>query len=97
MAESFDIRQEPHAGKRRYVTVVDGHEAEMTYLDRGPGTIEIDHTLVPPELKGMGVGQALVQRAVEDARKGGYKIIATCPFAKGQIDKHKEWQDVLAR
>lgn len=97
MAEVFDIRQEPHDGKRRYVTMVDGHEAEMTYLTPEPKKIVIDHTLVPPELKGRGVGQALVLRAVEDARKGGYKIAATCPFAKAQIEKHQEWQDVLAR
>ncbi len=97
MAENFVIKQEPHAGKMRYVTVVDGHESEMTYLTPDAKKIVIDHTVVPSELKGRGVGQALVLRAVEDARKGGYKIAPTCPFAKAQLEKHKEWQDVLAR
>jgi predicted GNAT family acetyltransferase len=97
MAENFVIRQERHAGKMRYVTVVDGHESEMTYLAPSPAKIVIEHTLVAPELKGRGVGQALLLRAIEDARKGGYKIEPTCPFAKAQIEKHKEWQDVLAR
>jgi len=94
---AFDIGQEPHEGKRRYVTIVDGYEAEMTYLTPEPNKIVIDHTFVPPELKGRGPGQALVLRAIEDARKGGYKVAATCPFASAQIDKHPEWQDVLAR
>lgn len=97
MAENFSIKQESHGGKMRYVTVVDGHESEMTYLTPSPKKIVIDHTLVAPELKGRGVGQALLLRAIEDARKGGYKIEPTCPFAKAQIEKHKEWQDVLAR
>ena len=39
---------------------------------------------------------ALVKRAVEDARRDGIKIIPLCPFAKAQIEKHPEWQDVLA-
>jgi predicted GNAT family acetyltransferase len=26
----------------------------------------------------------------------GVKIIPLCPFAKAQIGKHPEWQDVLA-
>ena len=51
---------------------------------------------MPKELAGLGVGVALVKRGVEDARKNGIRIIPLCPFAKAQIGKHKEWQDVLA-
>ncbi|WOR14694.1 GNAT family N-acetyltransferase [Hyphomonas sp. FCG-A18] len=80
----------------RYVTTVNGHEAEMTYSRAGSTRIIIDHTGVPRELGGMGVGKALVLRAVEDARKDGIKIIPLCPFAKAQIEKNKDWQDVLA-
>ena len=80
----------------RYVTVVNGHEAEMTFSKAGTSRIIIDHTGVPKELGGMGVGVELVKRAVEDARKNGVKIIPLCPFAKAQIQKHPEWQDVLA-
>jgi uncharacterized protein len=80
----------------RCVAVVDGHEAEMTFSKAGTSRIIIDHTGVPKELGGMGVGVALVKRAVEDARKNGVKIIPLCPFAKAQINKHPEWQDVLA-
>ena len=68
----------------------------MTYSKAGTSRIIIDHTGVPKALGGRGVGVALVQRAVEDARAAGLKIIPLCPFAKAQIEKHKEWQDVLA-
>ncbi|KCZ49804.1 MULTISPECIES: GNAT family N-acetyltransferase [unclassified Hyphomonas] len=94
--EAFDIRKEDGKTGGRYVTVVDGHEAEMTYSKAGTSRIIIDHTGVPKALGGRGVGVALVQRAVEDARAAGLKIIPLCPFAKAQIEKHKEWQDVLA-
>jgi predicted GNAT family acetyltransferase len=94
--ESFDIRKEDGETGGRYVTVVDGHEAEMTYSKAGISRIIIHHTGVPKALGGRGVGVALVQRAVEDARAAGLKIIPLCPFAKAQIEKHKEWQDVLA-
>ena len=94
--ESFDIRKEDGETGGRYVTVVDGHEAEMTYSKAGASRIIIDHTGVPKALGGRGVGVALVQRAVEDARAAGLKIIPLCPFAKVQIEKHKEWQDILA-
>ena len=80
----------------RYIARIDGIEAEMTYSRASPHLIIIDHTGVPKALGGMGVGVALVKRAVEDARRDGIKIIPLCPFAKAQIRKHAEWQDVLA-
>lgn len=92
----INIDREENETGGRYFAVVDGHEAEMTYSKAGASRIIIDHTGVPRELGGMGVGQALVLRAVEDARREGRKIIPLCPFAKAQIEKHKEWQDVLA-
>ena len=80
----------------RYLTTIDGHTAEMTYSRAGTSRIIIDHTGVPDALRGKGAGQALVKRAVEDAREAGVKIIPLCPFAKAQIEKHPERQEVLA-
>ncbi len=95
MSDRIEITLEEGETKGRYVTVVDGHEAEMTYSRLGGTTIIIDHTGVPDALRGLGVGQALVQRGVEDARAKGLKIVPLCPFAKAQINRHPEWQDVL--
>lgn len=92
---AFEIRREETPGGGRYHAVVSGHTAEMTYSRAGDAIIIIDHTYVPSALSGQGVGQALVKRAVEDARADGRKIVALCPFAKAQIGKHPEWQDVL--
>ncbi len=95
MDEKIEITLEESDTKGRYSAIVDGHEAEMTYSRAGDTIIIIDHTAVPDALRGRGVGQALVQRGVEDARAKGLKIVPLCPFAKAQINKHPEWQDVL--
>ena len=93
-----DIRREERGSSGgRWVVVVDGHEAEMTYSRASAVLIIIDHTEVPDALRGRGVGQTLVLRAVEDARRERFKIIALCPFAKVQFDRHAEWRDVLSR
>jgi predicted GNAT family acetyltransferase len=97
MADVIEVRREQSPTKGRYVAVVDGHEAEMTYSRAGEGLIIIDHTSVPDALRGRSVGQALVKKAVEDARAEGKKILPLCPFAKAQIGKHVEWQDVLQK
>ena len=74
-----------------------GPLAEMTYSVAGSAMIIIDHTEVPEAYRGQGVGQALVQRAVEDMRRAGKKITPLCPFAAAQFRRHPDWQDVLSR
>ena len=92
----MDVKREDGPTGGRYLVTIEGHTAEMTYSKAGGTRIIIDHTGVPDALRGKGAGQALVKQAVEDARAAGIKIIPLCPFAKAQIGKHPEWQDVLA-
>ncbi|MBL4539508.1 GNAT family N-acetyltransferase [Oceanicaulis sp. 350] len=92
----FTITEERSQTKGRYVATAAGKpEAELTYSIANDHMIIIDHTGVPDEWRGMGVGKALVQRAVEDARERGVQIIPLCPFAKAQINKTPDWHDVL--
>lgn len=93
--QDFEVMREEGESKGRYFTHVDGNEAELTYSRAGAAMIIIDHTGVPDALRGRHVGQALVRRCVEDARAEGRKIVPLCPFAKAQIARHPEWQDVL--
>ncbi|WP_114391035.1 GNAT family N-acetyltransferase [Notoacmeibacter marinus] len=97
MTDTIEITREEGETKGRYVARVDGHEAEMTYSRLGDTSIIIDHTGVPDALRGQGVGETLVKRGVDDARAEGRTIIPLCPFAKAQIARHPDWQDVLKR
>ncbi|ULR45452.1 DUF5996 family protein [Rhizobium sp. K102] len=91
------VEREDGSSKGRYRITVDGVEAEMTYSRAGKDLIIIDHTDVPAALRGQKVGERLVRQAVEDARRDGLEIIPLCPFAKAQIGRHPEWQDVLRK
>lgn len=94
---SGQVEREDGPSKGRYRIVVEGVEAEMTYSRAGAQLIIIDHTDVPAALRGRKVGERLVRQAIEDARREGISIIPLCPFAKAQIERHPEWQDVLRR
>jgi hypothetical protein len=74
----------------------DNPAAEMTFSKTGEKLIIIDHTEVPDVFRGQGVGVKLVERAVEDVRAAGKKIIPLCPFANAQFKRHPEWHDVLS-
>jgi uncharacterized protein len=92
----LDIAVTESGSGGRYSVIVEGHEAEMTFSRASPKLIIIDHTGVPDALRGKGVGQALALHAVEEARRGGWKIIPLCPFFKAQSQRHPEWRDVLS-
>ena len=79
----------------RYVARIDGKEAEMTFSKAGKDILIVDHTRVPNELGGMGVGKALVEFMVMDVRAKGLKVVPLCPFTKAILQKHSEWQDIL--
>lgn len=96
-ATDIPVEREEGTTKGRYRISVEGIEAEMTYTRSGEKLIIIDHTDVPAALRGRRIGEQMVRRAVEDARRDGVIIIPLCPFAKAQIERHPEWQDVLRR
>lgn len=92
----MDIKSTENGSKGRYVLSLDGYEGEMTYSRASPELIILDHTGVADELRGRGVGQALAQHVVTEARNGGWKVIPLCPFFKAQVARHPEWSDVIA-
>jgi uncharacterized protein len=92
----YRITRDIYGDNGRYVTIVDGLEAEMTFefADR---VMTIDHTSVPDVLEGRGIAAALVDRAVEDARKENFKINPVCSYVVARFQrKGAEWADVLA-
>lgn len=95
--EDLQIEREEGESKGRYLVRLRGTIAEMTYSRAGETMIIIDHTEVPDAMRGRSVGQALVRRAVEDARAERRFIVPLCPFAKAQFSRHPDWQDVLKR
>lgn len=97
MSDAFTIERETRAGGGRYVVrLPEGREAEMTWQDSEAGVIVADHTFVPPEHRGKGIAEALVARAVADARQAGIRIHPTCSYVVAQFRRHPEWTDLKA-
>lgn len=87
--------EESGTRRRYYLRHPEGEEAELVFSRTSADFVIIEHTAVPDIFRGQGVGIRLVERAVEDARKGGWQIIPLCPFAAAQFRRRKEWADVL--
>ncbi len=78
----------------QFETTIDGITAFITYVDKGD-SIVYEHTIVPPELGGQGVGSALVQHALNYAREQDKKVIPQCSFVAAYIGKHPEYKDLV--
>jgi len=53
-------------------------------------------TVVDPAFGGRGVGSALVADVIEHAQQAGARIDPTCWFIAGWLDRHQEYQHLLA-
>lgn len=92
-AMSDDVRDNP--ARHRFELEVDGHLAIAVY-SLAPGVITFIHTEVPEALAGRGIGSRLAKGALAAVRARGLKVVPRCPFIRGYIEKHPEWQDLLA-
>ena len=91
----IDLETNEHGG--RYVLrIADGPEATMRYRTLDAATIAIDSTFVPPEYRGRGIAQALVERGIADARANNVKIKPVCSYVAAQFRRHPAWSDLLA-
>ena len=81
----------------RYEVLVGGTRAGMSLYHRTDDTITFTHTEVDDAFEGHGLGGKLAKFALDDARVQGLRVVARCPFIAAYIDRHPEYQDLLAR
>ena len=87
-----EVRDNPAEG--RFELAADGGTA-TTYYELSPGLITFTHTDVPRALEGRGIGSKLARGALEAVRAQGLKVVAECPFIRGYIERHPEFQNLL--
>lgn len=78
----------------RFEVFESGQIAYLQY-DEKNGVLDILHTIVPPQLEGQGITQALTEAAVRYASVVGLKIRPTCSFAKMFFTRHTQYKDML--
>lgn len=93
MADRPQVTHNPAA--HRYETVVDGHLAVCEY-ELVDGRMVFTHTVVPPELRGQGIAEKLVRAALAEARAGGRRVVPQCTYVAKFIERHVEYQDLVA-
>ncbi|WP_394261874.1 GNAT family N-acetyltransferase [Moraxella boevrei] len=81
---------------QRFETVIDGVIAYLSYKKVNDNTLDYNHTIVPDELGGRGVGKALATFALDYARDNNLKIVPNCSFVAHFINKNPEYDELVA-
>ena len=81
--------------KNRFETEVEGKIALVDYRVND-GVYVVTHTEVPKELEGRGIAAALTKYLLDYVRENGLKVHPVCPYTKVYIQKHQEYNDLLA-
>lgn len=81
---------------QRFELQIDNHIAFIEYKFKDDKLLLLIHTEVPPELEGKGVASAIVQKTLQYAKDNNIKIIPHCSFVLSYLEKHPEWNDIIA-
>lgn len=61
--------------------------AEIDFPMIKEDVIEITHTIVSPSLQGQGIARKLVEKVLEIAKEKGYRVTASCSYARHYLEK----------
>lgn len=82
--------------KNQFELTLEGATALVEYRLRGTDAIYYLHTEVPEELGGKGIGKQLAEYVLTYAQDHQLKVYPYCPFIKKYIDRHPEFQPLVA-
>lgn len=82
---------------QRFEVVIDKHLARINYVMSGPSQITFTHTVVPFTLKGRGIASNMARYVLDYAREHDLTVVPQCPFVRAYIERHPEYQDLVAK
>lgn len=81
----------------RFISTVEGSTAMLDYsLTAQKNILNYRRTYVPPDLRGQGIGAALVKFSLDYAKENNYKIIPTCSFVHKFLEDHPVYKSIIA-
>jgi predicted GNAT family acetyltransferase/glutaredoxin len=90
-AEVIDVPEES-----RYELRLGGQLVGLAAYRRRDGRISFTHTEVDESLEGKGFGSKLAAEALDDVRRQGLVVAPLCPFIARFIERHPEYEDLVA-
>ena len=84
-----------NTSESRYEMEVEGQKAYIDYRT-WPDAVELTYTYVPASCRGKQAGSKLVKSVLEHVRAQRLKVIPRCGFIAQWIQRHPEWEGIVA-
>lgn len=75
---------------RRFTLDINGEMAKVAYNIRD-GKMYLNHSEVPYNLRGQGIGKVLVEKTFEQLTKEGYTAVAICSYIRVIAQRSEHW------
>ena len=97
VTEKSGPRQESfEQGPGRFRALVGGREVAVLDFRVLGDRWDLFHTFAEPAARGTGIASRLVRFALDRARADGVRVIPSCPYLPGWLDRHPDYRDLVA-
>ena len=79
---------------KRFTLDINGELAKVEYSIRD-GKMYLNHSEVPYNLRGQGIGRVLVEKTFEQLTKEGYTAVAICSYIKAVAKRSERWKTTI--
>jgi len=94
MTDAIEVRHAPE--QSRYEISIDGTVVGWADYRIADSELVFSHTVIEPQRRGQGLGERLVQEALDDVRSHGQQVVPRCWFVAEFIDTHPEYKELRA-
>ena len=92
-----EVETSHNPAEHRYEAHIDGELAGFAEYQMTDKLVVFTHTEVGDAYEGRGIGSALARYALDAVRaEGRHEVLPLCPFIKGWIGKHPDYQDLVS-
>lgn len=78
-----------------YDITVDGTRVGLAAYELTGDVIAFTYTEIDDAHEGQGLGSTLARSALDDARSRGLRVRPVCPFIRGWIKRHPDYQELV--
>lgn len=79
-----------------YQVTLEGEYVALAKYSLQGSVMTIHSTRVPDEVQGKGYGKVLMEAILPDIEQRGYTVIPACSYVAHYLNRHPEWQHLLA-
>jgi predicted GNAT family acetyltransferase len=82
---------------QKFYINVGGREAFLKYEKSGEGLMDFKVLFVPKNLRGMGIAEKVLMRAIGFAENNNFKIRSSCTYISTYFESHPEMKEIISK